>query len=138
MLRCAKCGAENSDGYHFCEQCGAALDETPSAPPPAPSAPSGPYYGPGGWMPYLPPPTSAKAIAAFILGIAGLIICPFILSIPAIVLGKIARDEIQRSQGALAGESYATAGFILGIIGASMAVLAALIIVIGISLSHAH
>ncbi len=89
-------------------------------------------------MPCVPPPKSEKAIVAFILGIVGLSFCPFVLSIPAIVLGKMARDEIRRSRGALQGESYATAGFVLGIIGVAVVVPAIIVIAIGVSLSNVH
>ncbi len=83
-------------------------------------------------------PNAEKAVIAFILGIAGLLFCPGILSIPALVLGKISRDEIRRSQGALGGASYATSGIILGIIGIAIAVLVVIVIAIGIILGHVN
>ncbi len=130
-MRCANCGTENHEDLHFCEQCGAALGQ-------APANPATPYYGPAGWAPYMAPVMSDKAVIAFILGIAGLIFCPFILSIPAIVLGKISQDEIRRSRGTLRGEGYATAGYILGIIGVAITILVVLVFAIGISLGRVH
>ncbi len=137
MLKCANCGAENAGGFRFCEQCGASI-ETPPSEAPVAAVPPIPYYGAGGWKPYYPVPNAEKAVIAFILGIAGLLFCPGVLSIPALVLGKISRDEIRRSQGALGGSSYATAGIILGIIGIVIVVLAVAVIAIGVSLNHVH
>lgn len=92
-----------------------------------------PAYGQQpGQHPYQPlPPTSGKATAAMILGIGGLVLCPFVLSIPAWILGSQAKNEIDASQGQLGGRGQAQAGFILGIIGTVIIpVIAALIVAV--------
>lgn len=61
--------------------------------------------------------TDGGAIAALVLGITGIVAIPFIPAVVAIVLGTKARTRIQRSGGALQGESMATAGLVLGIFG---------------------
>jgi hypothetical protein len=57
---------------------------------------------------------NGKAVAALVCGIVGLAVFGFILGIIAIVLGSVAKKEIERSgQG---GRGMATAGIVLGII----------------------
>jgi hypothetical protein len=79
-----------------------------SAPPPPPG------YGYGGYG--TPPKNNSKAIWALVLGILGILCCGFFTGIPAIILGKQAQNEVDRSGGALTGRGMATAGFVLGII----------------------
>jgi hypothetical protein len=82
-----------------------------SAPPPPP-----PGYGPPGGGGYGPPPgNNGKAVWSLVLGILGILCCG-ILGIPAIILGKQAQGEIDRSGGVQRGRGMATAGFVLGII----------------------
>ena len=61
--------------------------------------------------------SNGKATAALVLGILGLVFCPFICSIAALVLGYQARGEIDSSGGRQGGRSNATAGIVLGWIG---------------------
>ena len=51
-----------------------------------------------------------------ILGIVGMVFCCLFAGIPAIVLGRQAKDEIDAAPGAQEGRGMATAGFVLGII----------------------
>lgn len=104
----------------------------PPPPPPPPLPPYGQQPPPGYPMPPLPvaPPTSSKATTALVLGICGLVLCPLILSVPAIVLGQSAKKEIDASQGRLGGRSQAQAGFILGIVGTVLAFLLALFVAV--------
>jgi hypothetical protein len=82
-----------------------------SAPPPPP-----PGYGPGpGGYGAPPSGSNSKAIWSLVLGILGLLCCG-ILGIPALILGKQAQNEIDRSGGVQTGRGMATAGFVLGII----------------------
>jgi hypothetical protein len=62
-----------------------------------------------------PPQVSGKAIAALIFGILTLLMPLFM--IPAIILGFVAKGDIQRSQGRLTGGGMALAGLILGFFG---------------------
>src|SRR5690349_4459293 len=60
-----------------------------------------PQYGQPGYYPPPAPPTPGKATAALIMGIAGLLVCPLVLSIPAWIVGRSAVKEIDASQGSL-------------------------------------
>jgi hypothetical protein len=109
----------------------------PIAPPPPPAAPADPATTPGHtatWPPLRdpattpghtstwPPPdpgrplrTADGATASLVLGIISWVICPIVCSIPAIILARQARAEIDRSPTPLAGKDNASAGFWLGI-----------------------
>jgi uncharacterized protein DUF4190 len=108
-----------------------AMSDSGSTPPPPPGPPGGQYpppgdggygsapppppgYGAGGYG--TPPKNSSKAVWALVLGILGLLCCGFFTGIPAIILGKQAQNDIDRSGGAQTGRGMATAGFVLGII----------------------
>jgi hypothetical protein len=54
-----------------------------------------------------------------VLGLIGWVLCG-VGSVIAIVLGFVARDQIKRSWGRQTGSGMATAGIILGFIGASL------------------
>ena len=82
-------------------------------PPPAQQYP--------GWVP--PPRTPGQAYAALILGIVGLVLCPVLPSILAVIFGHIARGEIRRSGGQLGGSGISLAGLILGWVGIGIWVL---------------
>lgn len=70
--------------------------------------------------------TNGKAIASLVLGIVGVTGVPFVASVIAIVLGHIARREIA-ARGE-EGRGLATAGIILGWVGAILAIAGALIV----------
>ena len=94
----------------------------------------GQYYPPN--QPSGPPPqqpvapSSGKATTSLVLGICSLVFCGFLLGIPAMIIGRQAKREIEASQGRLGGEGLATAGFITGLIGTIWSVLAAILLVI--------
>ncbi len=73
--------------------------------------------------PPMPQQNSSTALLSLIAGIAGLTVFPFLGSIIALVLGYMARGEIARSGGTLAGAGLATWGLILGWVGIAFAVL---------------
>ena len=97
---------------------------SPQAPaPPGQQAPPPPAYAAS------PPPspygyaqapaaqrTSGKAVAALVLGIAGWLVAPFILSVLGIVFGTLARKEIAANPS-LGGRGMANWGFWLSITG---------------------
>lgn len=56
------------------------------------------------------------AIASLACGVIGLFCCG-LLSIAAVICGHMARDQIQKSNGALAGDGMAIAGLITGYLG---------------------
>src|SRR3954451_23849467 len=71
-----------------------------------------------------PPPTSGAATASLVLGICGLVVCPFVCSVLALVFGYQAREQIDESDGQLGGRSSAVAGIVLGWVGVGLRVLA--------------
>jgi hypothetical protein len=78
-----------------------------------------PQYGSG--QPYAPygntstmPQQSNTALIAMILGIVAWLGPSLLTAIPAVILGRNARNEIRRSNGMLTGDGMAQAGIILG------------------------
>jgi uncharacterized protein DUF4190/zinc ribbon protein len=63
--------------------------------------------------------TDGQAIASLALGIAGLVVCPFIPSIIAIILGNQAKQRLALDP-TVEGESLARAGVILGWVGVAL------------------
>mgnify|MGYP001370381767 CR=1 FL=1 len=124
---CAQCGATSDEGQRFCYNCGARLAEQPQAatatataqplptpPQPAPIQPAA-YQQPA--PTYVPQviPNSALAIASLVSGILAWVpLLPVIGAIIAVVTGHMARGEIRRSAGRLAGDGMAIIGLILG------------------------
>jgi hypothetical protein len=92
---------------------------------PTPQQQQQPAGGPGGGWHQTPdgrwvqsgPTSSGKATAALILGILGLVFCPIIPSVLALVFGHQGRNEIDGSGGRMSGRGLATAGIVLGWIG---------------------
>jgi hypothetical protein len=68
-------------------------------------------------------PNSTLAVISVLAGILGLTVFPFIGSIVAVILGPLAKKEIDSSRGALGGKDLAKAGQILGWIGVGFGVL---------------
>lgn len=105
------------------------------------------YPPPGGWAPQpyrTGPPDHQRATWAMVLGIGAVLGAPFfcgttlVLAPFAWALGKRADHEIIESGGQLGGSGQAKAGYILGIIGTVLLVLAlivAVIVVIGLAAS---
>ena len=89
---------------------------------PPPQYPYPGQGGPGGY-PYGPQAEQSQATTALVLGILGLVICgvlaPFAWSI-----GHKSLKEIDASGGALGGRGKAQAGYIMGIIGTILLVVA--------------
>ena len=142
MKNCSMCAAENPDEAVFCSTCGSAFapagaEEGGAPPPPPPYATPHTQYPPGGHQPGAPSPpnqyryvsqvTNGKATASLVLGIIGLVACPIICSVLAIILGYSARNEIAASGGWQTGESSATAGIVLGWIGIALVVLGGIV-----------
>jgi len=118
MKDCEKCGAENPEDALFCFNCGHGQG------PPVEGASPGSVPPPPGYLhftqgPYPPPAVTnnAKAIASMVLGIVGIFACPIVCSTIALILGYQARNEIAASRGYQTGESFATAGIIMGWVG---------------------
>jgi hypothetical protein len=69
----------------------------------------GPYVRPEG--------TNSTAIVSLVLSLVGLLICPILFSVLAIIFGCIAQSQIRQSRGREGGEGLAIAGIVLGVIG---------------------
>ncbi len=89
-------------------------------PPPPPPPPGAGMGGPGG---YAQPQTNQKAMWSMILGILSPFCCGLFTGIPALILGNMAKKEIQSSGGAQTGAGMATAGIVLGIIAIALSIL---------------
>jgi hypothetical protein len=87
----------------------------PGSPPPAYAAspPPAPY---GYAQTPVAQRTSGKAVASLVLGIAGWLVAPFILSVLGIIFGALARKEIA-ADPAVGGRGMANWGFWLSITG---------------------
>lgn len=85
-----------------------------------------PYQQPG-YASY-PLPNHPKAVTALVLGILGLVLCPFV-GIGGFVVGRGARREIEAAPGQWGGQGLATAGWVLGIVSI---VSSAIVIVYGV------
>ena len=101
-------------------------------PPPQSTAPGGwTQTADGRWV-QTGGGSSGKATASLVLGILGLIFCPLICSVLALVFGYQARNEIDGSGGRITGRGSATAGIVLGWVGVAICVLFLILIVIGL------
>ncbi|MFI9506820.1 DUF4190 domain-containing protein [Nocardia sp. NPDC052566] len=84
---------------------------------------------PYGYPAYGPPPDHPQATTVLILGILSLVVCG-VLGPFAWVMGKRALDEIDASGGAVGGRGNVQAGYICGIIGSVMLLLAIVSVVV--------
>jgi len=91
-----------------------------------PTAQHEPYRG----GPPQPSGSNGKATAALVLGILGLVVCPLVPSILALVFGYQARSEIDRTGGVQGGRGSAVAGIVLGWVGVGVTLLVILVIVV--------
>ena len=87
----------------------------------------------GQWVQTSGPTSSGKSTAALVLGILGLLFCPFICSVLALVFGYQSRREIDASGGRMSGRGNATAGIVLGWIGVALSAIFLILIVIGLA-----
>ena len=93
-------------------------------PPPPPQSGQQPSYGGAPQQ-----GTNSKAIWSLVLGILGVVCCGFITGIPALILGNMARKEIDAGQGT--GRGMATAGLVLGIIAVVLGIISLILILTG-------
>ena len=111
------------------------MSDNPEQPPPPygqtpQPGPQGPYnaYGSQGFG--APPgPTPTSATMSLVLGIVSVVCLGLLTGIPAMVIGRRATREIDASNGALGGRGVATAGFVTGLIGTLLSVLAIVAII---------
>jgi hypothetical protein len=68
-----------------------------------------------------PPKPDGKAIASLLLGVTSIVLClGAITGLPAIILGSMARRDIDRSQGRLSGSGMAAGGIMAGLFGTGL------------------
>jgi hypothetical protein len=70
---------------------------------------------------YRPPQrTEAKAIVSLLLGLSSVMCLGAITGLPAVVLGALARRDIDRSSGTLTGRGIAAGGIVSGLFGTGL------------------
>ena len=126
-------GGWQSGGWQSQWQQPGGWQQEPQQPPPQQAtAPGGWTQTPDGRWVQTGATSSGKATAALVLGILGLVFCPLICSVLALVFGYQARNEIDASGGRLSGRGSASAGIVLGWVGVVITALFLILIVIGV------
>src|SRR5688572_5345766 len=96
---------------------------SPSQAPPPPSQ-GPPPWPPRTSFPYGAPPlrrrTEGKAVASFLLGLMSFACFGALTGLPAIILGAMARRDIDRSNGTLDGRGLAAGGIVAGLFGTGL------------------
>ncbi len=110
---CSSCEIDVQDDQSVCPQCSQLIEVGGQKLKPVPSESEADNY----------------ATWSLILGVASWTILPGITGIPAIILGHIARTNIEQSAGRLRGNGAAIAGMILGYSSIFAAVVAVLVVV---------
>ena len=103
-------------------QSGSPLGEQEEAPAQEQPAPGQQQWQPAG-------PNQGAAVAALIFGIVGFVLCPFVGSVLALVLGYRAKRGIQAAGGSAGG--VALAAIVVGWLGLAIYVLLAALILLG-------
>jgi hypothetical protein len=125
-------GGWQSGGWQSQWQQPGGWQQEPQQQPPQATAPGGwTQTADGRWV-QTGPTSSGKATAALVLGIIGLVFCPLICSVLALVFGYQARNEIDGSGGRISGRGSATAGIVLGWVGVVICALFLILVVIGL------
>lgn len=103
-----------------------------------------PWQQPSGYPPMQPyqvtPPTDGLGVAAMVIGIVSLVMmCAYgigLLGSPAaLIMGRISMKRIDRSEGRIGGRGMAQAGFILGIVGTILLVLAIIAVAVIVAIA---
>lgn len=121
MKKCPRCNYSNDEFNIVCVGCGSPLDEITDTE----------HNYVGGPNPYVNVKTNGLAVASLILGILNYVLCCFILSPVALILGIIAKNQINNSAGFQKGDGMAIAGIILGIVG--ILIIIAFIVIIALN-----
>lgn len=100
----------------------------PPAPPPQPP-PTPPASGGSGYYAPASSTTNGLAVASLVSSIAGFVICG-IGFIIGVVLGYIAKNQIDQSGGTQQGRGMAVAGIIIGWVGIGIGLLVLVIVII--------
>jgi hypothetical protein len=139
-MKCEECGTLASGEDLFCGECGAILASPPTeeqAGAPIPdrvAEPASPAPSPSSSFD-APPARDARANAAFVLGIVSIVVAVVVACLPfsslfgciapipgiiAIILGAIAKRDIEARGGAQEDWKRARLGMILGIVGTAI------------------
>ncbi len=118
---CNQCGGPLADNARFCPACG-TLSGAQSAPAGNAQRALPPTRG--------VPQTESMAIVSLVLGILSLTVFHFLAGIPAIIVGRSARDKIRAYPQQLTGEGMATAGIVMGWISVGIICCVALLFVV--------
>ncbi len=108
-VKCRECGKDVSGYAETCPECGGPVHGV--------DAVGVQGAGEGGGGAAVQPKTAGKAIASLICSLVGFFICLFVFHVLGIVLACLAKKDIRESGGRLKGDSVATAGLVLGIVG---------------------
>jgi Domain of unknown function (DUF4190) len=133
---CFKCGGTMPDDAKCCPGCGTAAPVMARvAAPPLPAQGNLPaaYPLPVVATPQLvfaPPQTDDKAVISLVLGVLSLISFSILAGIPAIIVGRMSRENIRASSGRLTGEGMATAGIVMGWVSVGLAGVVLLIVLL--------
>ena len=114
------------------QQPGGWQGQADPAQPAQPADPAGWQQTPDGRWVASAPSSSGKATASLVLGLVGLVFCPLVCSVLALVFGYQGRREVDASGGQLSGRGSAIAGIVLGWIGVVIYGIFLLLIVIGL------
>lgn len=112
---CPKCGQPNDADNKFCSRCGTPLD---GSQPDYTNPEAHPYYSQ--YEESQKSVTTSSDTASLVCGILSILLVNLILAIVAIVLGKKRRRE----------NSYAKSGYVCGIVGLALSIVAIAAIVI--------
>lgn len=132
-MLCTQCGEQLSEQARFCPTCGTLTgQQSVAAPSPAAMSPNAVAVSGSQVI----PKTETMAIVSLVLGILSLTVLHFLAGIPAIVVGRSAREKIRANPGQMGGDGMARAGIVMGWISVGIAcVIAVLVIVVIISLT---
>src|SRR5258706_316536 len=72
------------------------------------------------------PKSEPKAVAALLLGLSSIACLGAVTGLPAIILGALARKDIDRSRGTLTGSGMAAGGIVTGFFGTGLGFVALL------------
>lgn len=86
----------------------------------------------GPYRPSVLPRTESKAIASLVLGLSSLMCLGALTGLPAVILGALARKDIDRSSGALAGRGIAAGGIVAGLFGTGLGFVMLLMVLGGV------
>lgn len=92
-------------------------------PPPGGGGGFGPQGGGYGGPPAAQGGAGPMAIASLILGIMSFFVCPFFLSVPGAIIGKLEMGKIERGESPAAGLGLAKAGFYISLINVALTVI---------------